>query len=252
MLSIKRLAAVVVLTTGLLLSTSPESAAKAKTKKRDIGPLTRVELREAERRLSEMGYWTGRVDGVIDRFTQTALIAFQKWEGRKVTGRLTRSELNAIRDAPSPEPRDTGYKHIEVDLDRQVLLLTDDEGAITKILPVSTGSGKHYKEKRMSGLAYTPRGRFRIYGKISGWRRSPLGLLFYPNYFSDGLAIHGNPEVPHTPRSHGCVRIPMFAAEEISRQLPVGTIVLIYDSQSFVSAKDWAQKDKQKEISNDR
>jgi L,D-transpeptidase catalytic domain/Putative peptidoglycan binding domain len=252
MLSIKRLAAVIVLTTGLLLSIPPESSAKTKTKKRDRGLLTRVELRDAERRLSEMGYWTGRVDGVIDSVTQVALIAFQKWEGRRVTGRLTRSEFNAIRDAASPAPRDTGYKHIEVDLDRQVLLLTDDDGAITKILPVSTGSGKHYKEKRMSGLAYTPRGRFRIYGKISGWRRSPLGLLFYPNYFSDGLAIHGNPEVPHQPRSHGCVRIPMFAAAEISRQLPVGTIVLIYDSQSFVSARDWAEKDKQKEIRNER
>jgi len=118
------------------------------------------------------------------------------------------------------------------------------------ILPVSTGSGKRYKEKRMSGLAYTPRGRFRIYNKLSGWRRSPLGLLYYPNYFSDGLAIHGNPSVPHSPRSHGCVRIPMFAAREISRQLPVGTILLIYDEQSFVSAKQWAAEDKQKEASN--
>jgi lipoprotein-anchoring transpeptidase ErfK/SrfK len=115
---------------------------------------------------------------------------------------------------------------------------------------VSTGSGKRYQEKRMSGLAYTPRGRFRIYNKISGWRRSPLGLLYYPNYFSDGLAIHGNPSVPHAPRSHGCVRIPMFAAREISRQLPVGTIVLIYDAQSFVSAREWAEEDKQKEARN--
>lgn len=241
MIGFKRLAVVVVLTTGLLLSTSSE--AFAKTKKRDRGPLTRVELKAAERRLSEMGYWTGRVDGVTDGVTRTALIAFQKWEGRRVTGNLTRSEFNAIRDASSPEPRDPGYKHLEVDLDRQVLLLTDDNGEVTRILPVSTGSGKHYKERRMSGLAYTPRGRFRIYGKMLGWRRSPLGLLYYPNYFSDGLAIHGNPEVPHVPRSHGCVRIPMFAAQEISKELPVGTIVLIYDSQSFVSAKDWAEKD---------
>ena len=120
-------------------------------------------------------------------------------------------------------------------------MLTDDEGAVTKILPVSTGSGERYKEKRMSGLAYTPRGRFRIYGKIDGWRKSPLGLLYYPSYFSDGLAIHGNPSVPHSPRSHGCVRIPMSAAAELSKQLPVGTIVLIYDAQSFVSAKEWAQ-----------
>jgi len=204
-------------------------------------PLKRTEIKEAERRLSEMGYWTGPVDGVIDSTTQLALVTFQKFEGRKITGRLTRAEYNAILDASAPRPKDAGYKHVEVDLDRQVLLLTDDEGTITRILPVSTGSGKRYHEKRMSGLAYTPRGRFRIYNKLEGWRRSPLGLLFYPNYFSDGLAIHGNPEVPHTPRSHGCVRIPMFAAREISNELSIGTIVLIYDSQSFVSAKDWVQ-----------
>ena len=203
-------------------------------------PLKHTELKEAERRLSEMGYWTGPVDGVIDSTTRQALITFQKFEGRKITGQLTRKEYDAILNATAPRAKDAGYRHVEVDLDRQVLLLTNDEGTITRILPVSTGSGKHYREKRMSGLAYTPRGRFRIYNKLEGWRKSPLGLLYYPNYFSDGLAIHGNPEVPHTPRSHGCVRIPMFAASEISKELPVGTIVLIYDSQSFVSAKDWA------------
>jgi len=247
---LQKLAAAVLLTMSLLVLTSIESVASTKVKKREAGPLKRIELKEAERRLSEMGYRTGSVDGVIDSTTRQALVIFQKWEGRRITGRLTRAELNAIRAATSPRPKDTGYKHVEVDLDRQVLLLINDEGAITTILPVSTGSGKRYKEKRMSGLAYTPRGRFRIYGKLSGWRRSPLGLLFYPNYFSDGLAIHGNPSVPHAPRSHGCVRIPMSAAPEISRQLPVGTIVLIYDSQSFVSAKDWAQADKEKEARN--
>ena len=233
----KKLVAAVLLTIAL---TSTE-AARTKVKKHEGRAPGRAELKEAERRLKEMGFWTGPVDGVIDSTTQLALVTFQKWEGRRITGRLTRAELNAIRSAASPTPRDPGYKHVEVDLDRQVLLLTNDEGAITTILPVSTGSGKHYKEKRMSGLAYTPRGRFRIYGKMSGWRRSPLGLLYYPNYFSDGLAIHGNPSVPHSPRSHGCVRIPMFAAAEISKQLPVGTIVLIYDSQSFVSAKEWVE-----------
>jgi hypothetical protein len=247
MYSFKKLTAAAFLTAGLLVVTSTASFARTKVKKREAGPLKRVELKEAERRLSEMGYWTGPADGVIDNVTQSALIAFQKWEGRTVNGHLTRAELNAIRNADAPQPKDTGYKHVEVDLDRQVLLLTDGEGAVTRIVPVSTGSGKHYKEKRMSGLAYTPRGRFRIYSKLSGWRRSPLGLLFYPNYFSDGLAIHGNPEVPHSPRSHGCVRIPMFAAAEISKQLPVGTILLIYDTQSFVSAKEWAEADKEKQ-----
>ncbi len=225
----------------VLFAPSTNSAAHAKVKKRDGGPLKRAELKEAESRLKEMGYQTGPVDGVIDSATQQALVTFQKWEGRKVTGRLTRAEFNAIRDATAPRPKDPGYKHVEVDLDRQVLLLTDEDGAVSMILPVSTGSGEHYKEKTMSGLAYTPRGRFKIYGKIEGWRKSPLGLLYYPNYFSDGLAIHGNPEVPHTPASHGCVRIPMSAAKEVSERLEIGTIVLIYDTQSFVSAKEWVQ-----------
>jgi peptidoglycan hydrolase-like protein with peptidoglycan-binding domain len=235
---IVRKLAVAVFVLFLLASTS---SADTTVKKRDGGPLKRSELKEAESRLSEMGYRTGRIDGVIDSTTQQGLITFQKWEERKITGRLNRAELEAIRSATAPRPKDAGYKHVEVDLDRQVLLLTDDEGAVTTILPVSTGSGKHYKEKLMSGLAYTPRGRFKIYNKLSGWKKSPLGLLYYPNYFSDGLAIHGNPEVPHTPRSHGCVRIPMWAAKQVSQQLAIGTIVLIYDSQSFVSAKDWVQ-----------
>lgn len=196
--------------------------------------LTRAEMKQTQLLLSEMGYGTGR----------NALVAFQKYEGRKVTGQLNREEFESIMNATAPQAKDSGYKHVEVDLDRQVLLLTDNDGAVRKILPVSTGSEKHYREKAMSGLAYTPRGRFRVYAKVSGWRKSPLGLLYYPNYFSDGLAIHGNPSVPRTPQSHGCIRIPMSAAVEIYKSMPVGTIVLIYDKQSFVSAKDWVAADK--------
>ena len=248
MSTLKKLTSAVLLTLLLLLLTPTTASAipqagKRKGRTPSRSP-NRAELREAEARLSEMGYGTGRVDGVIDAVTRNALIAFQKWEGRKVTGQMSREDFDLIMSATAPVAKDTGYRHVEVDLDRQVLLLTDDDGVVKRVLPVSTGSNKHYREKSMSGLAYTPRGRFRIYAKIAGWRESPLGLLYYPNYFSDGLAIHGNPSVPQSPQSHGCIRIPMSAAAEISRQLPVGTIVLIYDQQSFVSAKDWAAADK--------
>ena len=226
-----KVAATVLLTFGLILITPTESVAIPKGKKNKSRPLTSTELKKAERRLKELGYAAGRL----------GLITFQKWEGRKVTSHLTRSDYNAIMSAMSPQPKDNDYEHVEVDLDRQVLLLVADDGSVTKILPVSTGSNRRYNEKGMRGLAYTPRGRFRIYNKLVGWRRSPLGLLYYPNYFSDGLAIHGNPSVPHTPQSHGCIRIPMSAAREISRATPVGTILLIYDKNSFVSARDWAK-----------
>ena len=240
----------------LVLLAPINSAATAGTDKGKVRshklnrPLTRGEVKEAERRLSEMGYGTLRSDGAIDDDSRNAVIAFQKWEGRKVTGRLSRGDFDAIMSANGPQARDAGYKHAEVDLDRQVLLLTDDEGIVTRVLPISSGSNKQYREKKMSGLAYTPRGRFRIEAKISGWRKSPLGLLYYPSYFSGGLAIHGNPSVPHNPQSHGCVRIPMAAAVEVSRLLPIGTIVLIYDKQSFVSAHEWVEADKKKMVSS--
>ena len=246
MVTLKKSASAAFLALTLLLISAADLSAFTPDKRkraRPSRPLTRTELKAAEARLAEMGYGPGRVDGAIDGDTRTALIAFQKWEGRKVTGRISRDDLEAIMNATAPMPRDTGYRHVEVDLDRQVLLLTDDADVVQKVLPVSTGSNKRYQEKGIKDLAYTPRGRFRINGKISGWRKSPLGLLYYPSYFSDGLAIHGNPSVPDNPQSHGCIRIPMSASVEMSTLLPVGTIVLIYDKQSFVSAKDWAAAD---------
>jgi len=253
-MGILKLASAVVLMVGLLLLVPVDSSAITKADKHKQRPLTgslsRAQVKQAEARLAEMGYGPGRADGVIDGVTRTALMAFQKWEGLKVTGHLSQEDFDAIMNADAPRSRDSGYRHVEVDLDRQVFLLTDTDGRVERVLPVSTGSNRHYSAKGMSGLAYTPRGRFRIYAKLSGWKRSPLGLLYYPNYFSDGLAIHGNPSVPQSPESHGCIRIPMSAAAEISRLLPVGTIVVIYDKQSFVSARDWAAADKQKQEAN--
>ncbi|MEK6279700.1 MAG: L,D-transpeptidase family protein [Acidobacteriota bacterium] len=246
-----RLTRAALLILSLLLAIPTNSSAITTNDKRKeslkFRQLARAEVKEAEGRLAEMGYGTGRVDGVMDIVSRNALIAFQKWEGREVTGRLNREDFDAIMTANPPLAKESGYRHVEVDLDRQVLMLIDDVGEVKRVLPISSGSNKQYKEKGGSGLAYTPRGRFRINAKISGWRKSPLGLLYYPSYFSGGVAIHGNPSVPHQPQSHGCIRIPMSAAVEVSKLLPVGTIVLIYDKKSFVSAEEWAEADKQKQ-----
>jgi hypothetical protein len=204
----KKIASAALLTISLLLLAPTTTSASTKREQRKgraakrqvTRSLSRAEMKKAEARLAEMGYGTGRVDGIIDGATRNALIVFHKWEGRKVTGRMSREDHDAIMSAEAPQPKDSGYKHVEVDLDRQVLLLIDDDGAIKKILSVSTGSNKQYREKGGSGLAYTPRGRFRIINKIAGWRKSPLGLLYYPNYFSGGVAIHGNPSSHQHPR----------------------------------------------------
>ena len=228
--------------------------------------LNRVQvMRESERLLAQMGYWTGRVDGIFDPGTRAALIAFQKWEGRTVTGKLTIDEVEAIRDSAHnkqswPQPREAGYTHVEVDLDRQVLMIvgqhgddaTADEGwrrlvGGVRILPVSTGNGKTFIDEGKESIAYTPRGRFVVYDKTFGWENGQLGSVYYANYISGGVAIHGFRSVPMQPASHGCIRIPMFAAREVSKLLKVGTIVLVYDKISFVSAKEWVENPELKE-----
>jgi lipoprotein-anchoring transpeptidase ErfK/SrfK len=233
-----------VIVTICLLLISVQSIVSAPQKKR--ATLTRAEIVETERRLAELGYWTGPVDGRWDEGTAAALIAFQKWEGREITGKLTLPELEAIRVGVAPKPRDQGYEHVEVDVDRQVLMLVNDEGAV-RVLPVSTGSDKPFMDQGQMSVAYTPRGRFVVYDKTYGWENGDLGSVYYANYITGGVAIHGYLSVPATPASHGCIRIPMFAAREVSRLLPVGTIVLVYDKVSFVSAKDWIKNPKLKD-----
>ena len=70
-----------------------------------------------------------------------------------------------------------------------------------------------------------------------GWDESRLGRLYNPVYFNpeDGIAIHGFPEVPTEPASHGCVRIPMSAAEWFPATVPRGTPVYVIDGQTPVA-----------------
>ena len=71
-------------------------------------------------------------------------------------------------------------------------------------------------------------GRFTVIRKIAGWRKSPLGMLYYPTYITEGVAIHGSRSVPPRPASHGCIRIPMSAAKEFFDVTPIGTVVLVH------------------------
>src|ERR1043165_4386639 len=202
--------------------------------------LSRAQIKEAERGLVSLGYWAGRVDGVFDVASRQALIAFQKWEGRPITGKLNAEELEALRTSLGPKPRDPGYEHVEVDIDRQILMVVGEDGGV-KVLPVSTGNDEKFMSDGQESVAYTPRGRFVVYDKSYGWENGQLGSVYYANYITGGVAIHGYETVPTKPASHGCIRIPMFAAREVSKLLPLGTIVLVYDKVSFVSAKDWAK-----------
>jgi hypothetical protein len=188
------------------------------------------ERRQAEQRLWELGYWAGPIDGRFDSASRQALVAFQKVEGRARTGNLTSTELNALLNASRPRPRFEGYGHIEIDLTRQVLFVIDETRRVSRILSVSTGNEGRYVDHGQVHRAHTPRGTFKVLRKINGWRLSSLGLLYYPSYIVNGIAVHGSLSVPTYPASHGCIRVPMFAAKELSGLMPVGIEVSVYGS----------------------
>jgi N-acetylmuramoyl-L-alanine amidase len=192
-------------------------------------PLDPEAIREAEQRLADLGYWTGPIDQTFDLASRQALIAFQKVEARKGAGSINAEELEVLRKAVRPRPLESSHAHIEIDLKLQVLFIIDARGIVTHILPVSTGSGQPFTSEGWTRRAITPTGRFTVQRKLQGWHKSPLGLLYYPSYILGGIAIHGNPLVPATPASHGCIRIPMFAAKEFSEMTPVGTAVIVHD-----------------------
>lgn len=213
----------------------PQTPSPATPKKKKLPRKPRIpratpeEIQEARQRLGDLGYWLDPKATGFDQSLRHALIAFQKVEGRKRTGVMTSAEVQAIKLAGEPKPRESGAPHIEIDLTRQVILMVEVGDKKIRVLPTSTGSGKFYEDQGKREQAVTPTGRYKIIRKIKGWRKSTLGMLYFPCYFFNGIAVHGNPSVPVYPASHGCARIPMFASEEFSKLAEIGLDVWVYD-----------------------
>jgi N-acetylmuramoyl-L-alanine amidase len=171
-------------------------------------------------RLLEQGYWCDTSLSERSAINKQAIVAFQKLHSIKRSGQLT---------AQTRAQDSLGVRHYEVNLQKQVLLMVDSSNRVYRILTVSTGNGKWFETELNGGrYALTPRGRFQVFYKVSGWRKSELGELYYPMYIRGGVAIHGAPSVPALPASHGCIRIPMFAARELAEATPIGTPVIVY------------------------
>jgi hypothetical protein len=189
-----------------------------------------------EKRLTELRYDVGAADGFYDQQTWQGVVAFQKYAGLKRTGTYTLETQKALHVAMLPEGLhpELGLPRIEIDLRRQVLLFFDEQG-LNRVIAVSTGSNRKYCEiskksgKQVCGVARTPRGKFRIQWRISGWRESDLGKLYNPLYFIDGYAIHGSPSVPAFKVSHGCVRISIETSIWFYDTIKNGTPVIVFD-----------------------
>ncbi len=183
-----------------------------------------------QQRLLSLGYWLPGVTGVFDADTQQAVWAFQKYENLPRTGVVDQATHNEMHHAVRPVPRSTTGYVIEVDKTRQVLIIANG-GYAQWVFNASTGSDIPYTLDGVGYSAHTPEGFFNIIRAVDGYDPGPLGDLYRPRYFTDtGDAVHGYPDVPPYPASHGCVRVSDAAIDFIwaDNLMPIGTTVWVY------------------------
>lgn len=186
-----------------------------------------------QNRLKALHYDVGSVSGTFGFDTAHAVVAFEKVQGLHRDGVVGRNVWKALAAPRVPHLRHPlrGAAAIEVDLTRQVLYYAVN-GSIRRILDASTGGGYYYVgSDGTTQRAITPTGHFSIKYKVNRWVTAKLGVLYRPAYFNySGYAIHGEPEVPSYPASHGCVRITVPAMDRIYSRLTDGMSVWIYRS----------------------
>jgi peptidoglycan hydrolase-like protein with peptidoglycan-binding domain len=168
-------------------------------------------VRALEQRLAAMHYALRGIDASFGDDDYAAVLAFQKVHGLARTGRVDAALWRRIFASSTPRAR-YGGTHVEVDKTRQVLFEVRN-GKVTLVVHVSTGA-----------TGNTPVGVWHIYRRVAGWD----WVLYYPSYFLRGFAIHGYPDVPAYPASHGCVRVPLWVATRLYALQSFGEAVYVY------------------------
>jgi lipoprotein-anchoring transpeptidase ErfK/SrfK len=164
-----------------------------------------------EERLAALHFALRGVDGSYGSDTSDAVLAFQKLYGLPRTGHVDARFWRLLVNAHTPRARYPG-NHVEVDKARQVLFEVRG-GKVALVVHVSTGA-----------TGNTPLGEWHVYRRVPGWD----WVLYYPSYFLRGFAIHGYPDVPAYPASHGCVRVPLWVATRLYSLQWDGEAVYVY------------------------
>jgi len=182
-----------------------------------------------QRRLNQLGYYAGPVDGQYGADLEEAVWAFKEVQGLKMNAYtnsvITYAFRKALVDPKAPKvlvPKGAANR-VEINQNIQVLVLYKKNKPVL-ILHVSTGGGYSFCDPGggCGNVAITPNGNYTAYGFNSGWLQVPLGTMYNPVWFTPGFAIHGDIPVPWYPASHGCVRIWMDAATWFYKDLTIG------------------------------
>jgi N-acetylmuramoyl-L-alanine amidase len=165
-----------------------------------------------KRRLTDLRYALPGLDAGYGYRTYEAVLAFQKIHGLPRTGRMGAAEWRTLWRTSAPRPRVGRGDYLEVDKSRQIVMEVRG-GKVERVIHASTGA-----------TGNTPVGTWRVYREVFGWD----WVLYHPMYFLRGFAIHGYPEVPPWPASHGCVRIPLWLASSVRERWGHGSVVRVY------------------------
>ncbi len=211
------------------LSPSPTKAAPRVAVTKPRAPAFRYDVARVQRRLTELKYYVGSINGRVTAELRSSVMAFQKVNGLPASGTVNPATLARLDNPVLLTPAATAPAiHVEVDLSRQVLAYVR-QGKVERIMPVSSGNGATYRQKSGgTARALTPVGWYKIQRKISGLREADLGSLYDPMYFYKGWALHGSNSVPAYPASHGCVRLTRWDAVWLFARAPVGLDVHLY------------------------
>jgi PKD repeat protein len=176
------------------------------------------DVRALNRRLAQLRVHVAGIGSVFGAQTYDSVIAFQKAAGLPRTGVVDRRTWHVLGVKRAFRPRySRPTPHIEIDKSRQILMIVK-RGVVSGIVPVSTGA-----------TGNTPVGAWRILWKApatSTWLGS--AILYRTMTFHGNFAIHGYYSVPPYPASHGCVRVPIWEANWLYVQSPVGERVFVY------------------------
>jgi peptidoglycan hydrolase-like protein with peptidoglycan-binding domain len=202
---------------------------------RDLGLGAKgVDVKAVQRRLAQLKYYPGAIDGVLGADTQGALWAFQEINGLKVTGTVDAQTGWALvhpKSYKSPDYKGRRATRIEVNQALEVVVLYENN-RIMLIAHCSSGGGYFFDGGTQ---AITPNGTYNTTVYLPGWVTVPLGEMYNPVFFIGTVfAIHGDTVVPVGPASHGCVRVDMDIAAFFHKMVKTpGTQVHVYGTPQW-------------------
>jgi hypothetical protein len=181
-------------------------------------------VKSVQRRLAQLHYYPGPVDGKYGADLEQAVWAFKEvqglpmnqWSNSVITYAFRRALVHPKR--PRVLIKHGPASRIEINQNIEVLVLYRHNKP-RLILHVSTG-GNCLAGQGCGWI--TPDGNYTALSFDPGWVHVPLGEMYNPVFFiGTAYAIHGDIPVPWYPDSHGCVRIWMDAATWFHRDVTV-------------------------------